>query len=326
MEKRYQVFISSTYADLKDERQKVIRTVMEMDCIPAGMELFPAADEEQFEFIKSVIDDCDYYLIIIGGRYGSETIEGISYTEKEYDYAIERDIKVIGLLHEKPDEIPIGKSEKNAEKRKKLETFRNKVKENRLIKFWNKAEDLPGLVALGLAKTIKLFPAVGWVRANQVSNIELFNEVTLLRKENTKLKRAVKPQVTVEENAISNIAGIDEEYTFNGYYYNNGRQNWSRKLSWKSLFGLVAPYLLRVPSASSVEDRMKRIFAEQIDVSWTSFYINENDVDTVAIQFKTLGLVTISRAETTKGSIALFWRLTARGEKLMTEIRTIRKK
>lgn len=47
MEKRYQVFVSSTYADLKEERQHVLQALMEMDCIPAGMELFPAADEEQ---------------------------------------------------------------------------------------------------------------------------------------------------------------------------------------------------------------------------------------------------------------------------------------
>ncbi len=69
MNKRYQVFVSSTFADLQDERSKVIQTLMEMDCIPAGMELFPAMDEEQFEFIKKIIDDCDYYLLIIGARY-----------------------------------------------------------------------------------------------------------------------------------------------------------------------------------------------------------------------------------------------------------------
>ena len=55
MDKRYQVFVSSTYADLKDERRAIIQTLIEMDCIPAGMELFPAADEERFQFIKSII-------------------------------------------------------------------------------------------------------------------------------------------------------------------------------------------------------------------------------------------------------------------------------
>lgn len=45
MDKRYQVFVSSTFTDLKEERKHVIQTLMEMDCIPAGMELFPAIDE-----------------------------------------------------------------------------------------------------------------------------------------------------------------------------------------------------------------------------------------------------------------------------------------
>ena len=64
MDRRYQVFVSSTFVDLRDERSRVIQTLMELDCIPAGMELFPAMDEEQFEFIKKIIDDCDYYLLI----------------------------------------------------------------------------------------------------------------------------------------------------------------------------------------------------------------------------------------------------------------------
>ncbi|MGV4033752.1 DUF4062 domain-containing protein [Citrobacter freundii] len=82
MDKRYQVFVSSTFTDLEEERKHVIQTLMEMDCIPAGMELFPAIDEGQWEFIKKVIDDCDYYLLIIGGRYGSVAEDGLSYTEK----------------------------------------------------------------------------------------------------------------------------------------------------------------------------------------------------------------------------------------------------
>lgn len=171
MEKRYQVFVSSTYADLKEERQHVTQALMEMDCIPAGMELFPATDEEQWEFIKRIIDDCDYYLLIIGGRYGSTTDEGISYTEKEYDYAVENGLKVIALLHKKPDEIPVGKSDTAPELREKLQAFRDKVSDNRLVKFWTSATELPSLVTLSLSKTIKMFPAIGWVRASAIKSI-----------------------------------------------------------------------------------------------------------------------------------------------------------
>ena len=151
MDKRYQIFVSSTYADLKEERQKVIQALMEMDCIPSGMELFPAADEEQFEFIKKVIDDCDYYLLIIGGRYGSVGADGLSYTEREYQYAIECGIKVIALLHESPDEISVSKSEINETLRERLRVFREQVKTGRLVKTWKLADQLPGLVALSLS-------------------------------------------------------------------------------------------------------------------------------------------------------------------------------
>ena len=110
MEKRYQVFISSTYTDLKDERERVTQAIMGLNCIPAGMELFPAVDEEQFNFIKKVIDDCDYYILIIGGRYGSVSQNGLSYTEMEFDYAMEKGIKVMAFIHADPNAIPLGKS------------------------------------------------------------------------------------------------------------------------------------------------------------------------------------------------------------------------
>lgn len=136
MNKRYQVFVSSTYTDLQEERQQVMQALLQMDCLPAGMELFPATDEEQFEFIKTVINDCDYYILIIGGRYGSMTAEGISFTEKEYDYAVEIGLPVITFIHGNPDEIPAGKTELDPVARQRLDEFRERVSDGRLIKQW----------------------------------------------------------------------------------------------------------------------------------------------------------------------------------------------
>ena len=165
MDKRYQVFRQKpTFTDLIEERREVIQTLMQMDCIPAGMELFPAADEEQWAFIRKVIDDCDYYILIIGGRYGSTTAEGISFTEKEYGYAVSKGIHVIAFLHGQPDLIPVGKSDIEPAARRKLEEFREKASKGRLIKFWTSTAELPGLVALSLLKAIKAYPQPGWVR------------------------------------------------------------------------------------------------------------------------------------------------------------------
>lgn len=45
MDKRYQVFVSSTFEDLQEERREVMQALLSLNCIPTGMELFPAADE-----------------------------------------------------------------------------------------------------------------------------------------------------------------------------------------------------------------------------------------------------------------------------------------
>jgi hypothetical protein len=75
------VFVSSTYVDLKVERQTVIETVLALDCFPAGMEFFPSSEADQMMHIRKVIDDSDYYVLIVGGRYGSTDDSGL-YTPK----------------------------------------------------------------------------------------------------------------------------------------------------------------------------------------------------------------------------------------------------
>src|SRR5438046_2345964 len=115
MDTRYQVFVSSTYADLQDERQEVMQALLELDCIPAGMELFPAANEDQWTLIKKVIDDCDYYIVIVAGRYGSVASDGRGYTEMEYRYALEKGKPVIGFVHKDPGSLPANRCESTVE-------------------------------------------------------------------------------------------------------------------------------------------------------------------------------------------------------------------
>jgi hypothetical protein len=123
-DKRYQVFVSSTYVDLLEERAEVMQALLELDCMPAGMELFPAASEEQWNWIKKVIDESDYYMVIIGGRYGTVSdVTGMSYTEMEYRYALETGKPVIAFLHEDPLKIQSGKSETSAQAKKKIRTI-----------------------------------------------------------------------------------------------------------------------------------------------------------------------------------------------------------
>jgi len=326
MDKRYQVFVSSTYVDLKDERSQVIQTIMEMDCIPAGMEIFPALDEEQFNFIKRVIDDCDYYIVIIGGRYGSLSEDGLSYTEKEFDYACKKNIRIIALIHENPDKIPVSKSDIEPELRQKLENFRVKVTTGRLVKFWNKAEDLPGLVALSLQKTIKTYPATGWVRSNTVGNAEILSELNELRKENNKLKEEIDQIEKSDNNTISisenELAGLDDTFSFRA---GSASSSDEFKLTWGEIFYMISPYLMKHPVDSHVKKYLAIRILEKFGKSTLYPNLNEEDYNTMKIHLSSLKLINIKYSKSTSGGMGLFWSLTNKGSQTMKELRSIKK-
>lgn len=332
MDKRYQVFVSSTYADLKQERQRVIQALMEMDCIPAGMELFPAADDEQWAFIKRIIDDCDYYLIIIGGRYGSLTPEGISYTEKEFNYALERGLKIVALLHEEPDSIPVNKSDIDPVLRQKLKAFRDKVATNRLVKFWKTADELPGMVALSLSKTIKTYPAVGWVRASSVASEEMLIEINDLRKENVELSQKLANLQPDNGKEFEEIADFDSEFIVNGNrHYYRGRDYgytdtaWQVKLTWRKIFSLLAPYLMDCPTDKTVNSKLANVLADYAGVGDGTRTIEDQEYKTITIQLKAFGLVKVEYTKTVQGGMGLFWFLTPVGEQVMMKERIVKK-
>jgi hypothetical protein len=331
MDKRYQVFVSSTYIDLKDERQSVLQTLMEMDCIPAGMELFPAADEEQWEFIKKVIDDCDYYLLVVGGRYGSTAEDGLSYTEKEFDYAVSKGIKVIALLHEAPETLPRSKSEMSEELFGKLQSFREKVSDGRLVRFWKEPAQLPGEVALSLNKTIKMYPAVGWVRADSSASPELLSEINTLRKRNDTLVLQLE-ETKADQSLIPSeeLADWDSEIELKGTYQVYARsmhdqtQNhkWSKVVTWRQLFSDFSPFL-----ADKAFDRdVNKFIAEQFsDTDRNNIHISgliiENQIlYTIRIQFLALGLIVINNDEPQAQ-----WSLTDYGMQSMLKARVISK-
>ena len=333
MDKRYQVFISSTYTDLIEERQQVMQILLQMDCIPTGMELFPAADEEQFEFIKKIIDDCDYYILIIGGRYGSVTKEGISFTEKEFDYAVERGIHIISFVHGDPDSIPVGKSEMYPDVRAKLDAFRGKVCQNRLTKEWKAAAELPGLVSLSLLKAIKTNPAIGWVRANTVSNTELLEQINELRKRKDELSKELESSPKRIPFEIKDLARGDEEIilkgTYKRYYGSSSvRKDWVAKLSWNQIIYFLGPHLLMHLHEESVNSQLAKSVLKTKDIvaddSCFEYRVEDEIFQTVKVQLIAFGWINVQPLTTTVKSIALFWILTESGRTQMLRTRSIK--
>jgi len=327
MEKRYQVFVSSTYSDLEEERKKITHVLLTLDCFPSGMEIFPAIDEEQFEFIKRVIDDCDYYLLIVGGKYGSLTSDGISYTEKEYDYAKEKGLKIIAFLNKDPENLLKDKIETDPDQLEKLKTFRDKVASNKLVKYWEKSEDLPALVALSLPATMKQFPAIGWMRANIATNQDSLKEINELQKENSSLKQKIIELDNKPNYQIDNLAKLDEGFLIKGTCLGGRLGNtWKVKTTWSSIFGLISPYLLQSKSADAVKQHLEKDLFKNSGTIGNYPHIDDQTYNTITLQFKALGLIDVKSLSTVGGGVALFWILTKRGEELMMQTRTVSSK
>lgn len=176
--RKFSIFISSTYEDLKKERQALLGVALENNFIPVGMEQFHAAPTSQWNIITKMIDECDFYLLVIGGRYGSIDEEtGISYTEKEYNYAKTKGMPVLVLIKESS---AITESEKDTgddkyEKMKRLDEFRERVKNDRnTVDFFTDINSLKYVTSPTFRNAINYAgDDAGWVRYQDVINEEV---------------------------------------------------------------------------------------------------------------------------------------------------------
>lgn len=206
VERRFDVFVSSTYEDLIEERKEVTQAILECDCMPVGMEMFPASNLEQWNFIKKVIDKSDIYLVIIAGRYGSVNRDGagrkVSYTEMEFDYALEQGKPILAFLVDDIGKLQRDRTEADNDKMDLLTSFRAKVKTDRLVKFYKNKDDLKAKVMGSLNQMKKQINSGGWVRADEKNHSEvedltkkiqiLEEEKKALRTKNSELQGMVK--------------------------------------------------------------------------------------------------------------------------------------
>ena len=198
MEKKYTIFVSSTQNDLREERDAVAKAILELGHIPVGMEMFSAADEQQWQLIQRQIDQSDYYVVIIAHRYGS-LAGNISYTEREYDYATKQGVPVLGFIIKDNATWPVDRVDQDPIARQRLNAFKTKVK-NKMVSFWASADQLNTKVLTALSKQFVLTPRPGWTRAVDVPSSQVLAELSRLSKENADLRRrgAVDPEPEFE--------------------------------------------------------------------------------------------------------------------------------
>ncbi|NKI21450.1 DUF4062 domain-containing protein [Paenibacillus dendritiformis] len=182
MEKKLQVFVSSTYLDLIEERQKAVEGILRAGHIPAGMELFTAASKSQWNVIEEWIKESDILMLILGGKYGStESESGKSYTHLEYEFALKHNIPVFAvvlseqyLLNKKSKNINLDVFEREVAdpQIEKYKEFKKLVHTN-LIRNVNDINEIKGEVAFSLQsftnKDGTEYNFKGWIRGTEIN-------------------------------------------------------------------------------------------------------------------------------------------------------------
>ncbi len=200
MNKKLQVFVSSTNTDLIEERQTAVEAILDAGHIPAGMELFKAG-KSQMETIKKWIDESDVYMLILGGRYGSiEEKSGKSYTQLEYEYALSKNIPVFAVVLS--DSFLTQKITSHGLKNvteqiapDKYQAFKSLVM-SKIIREVDDCKDIKIVIHSTLNEFLNEYDLIGWVRNIYENDNAILakNNALLLQEKNTLIKKTNKLQ------------------------------------------------------------------------------------------------------------------------------------
>lgn len=325
LKRRYQVFVSSTYDDLKEERRHVMQALLQTKCIPTGMELFPAASEDKEDLIKRVIDDCDYYIVIVAGRYGSLGSSGKSYTEMEFDYAVSSGKSTIGFYHSDADSIPVARSEKTDAGRQRLAEFVEKVKKVRSCAGWTTPEGLGSAIKTAIINSIENDPKPGWVRATGLPSADAI----------ASLKNSIQrsdSKHTQKSNWASELFEISLKIGYRETDVSNEKNSvWKQlphklRLSWKEIFLCLGPRLtiqrprrtLNMYFEEQLAPLIEKEIPRQADKLVATFRCDVEDksferiMDTLVAQ-KLVKII---------GTRLASWQITAKGQQRLAELRS----
>lgn len=175
------------------------------------------------------------------------------------------------------------KSELDPALRDRLIAFKKKAMTSTVAKTWSDPKELPGMVAISLQRTTKVYPAVGRVPANQMVGSEILIELERLRRENQDLT----DRINQGEGHPDQLASLEGVVDLCGEFHDGSNwRNWEFKLTWGDLFALVGPYIVPRPDNSTLKAKFNEaVLAE---------YVSNGKLKDVASEFEMISFICFS--------------------------------
>jgi hypothetical protein len=329
---RYQVFLSSTYKDLRREREKITAALLRMNCFVAGMEVFPASSESAWDSVKKIIEQCDYYLVVTAGKYGSvDPASKRSFTEREYDHAIANGIPTLACVYDDLKTLTGEELEDDDEAKASLDRFREKLKKNHYVRRWSKGDDLAAYVTADMYNLFMSHPRPGWVRADPDRG-RTGEEISSLRGQVIELQSQL--EATKAAGAGGNLARGEDPYEVVCQYTEldpaTGRMTRLSGLAvmtWNDIFTSIGPLMYSEESEGKLQARLAAHARGFLGLGGglRPVSIDRASWNAIKVQLRALGYIEPSPRRHSVADPEKYWTLTKAGEGALQEIAAIRR-
>lgn len=271
LDKRYQVFISTSGADMQPERIILSQTLVGMGFFSWGLEQRTPLSTA---FARRQIDDCDYVVILLGSQYGEQSVSGVGYMHLEYIYAVTKQKPIIVFMHDDPASRDLSLHDATPQLREKFNEFRQLLqKEVDQVFTYRTARELEMAVRLNMSQMLERYPVTGWVRPQNTQ--ALHDEIDQLK---TKLaqaerdtgKREIDPFLSLPKVAMHDVFSF--EYRMHAYQDGNFKElKVNKNLSWAELLSILG--------STFIHPTPEEFFSKRINE-----YLNENGLDDARVE------------------------------------------
>lgn len=262
LDKRYQVFISTSGAEMQPERMVLAQTLVGMGFFSWGLEQRTPLSTA---FARRQIDDCDYVVVLLGSSYGEQSVSGVGYMHLEYIYAVTKQKPIIVFMHDEPAAREVALHDDKPELRDKFQEFR-KLLQNEVdqVFTYRSLRDLEMAVRFNLPQMLERYPVLGWVRPQNTQVLQdeidqLKNKLEQLETESG--KREVDPFLSLPKVSMHEFFSF--EYRMHAYQDGNFKElKIQKKMTWAQLLSVLGSTFVHPTPEEFFSKRMNEYLNE----------------------------------------------------------------
>lgn len=262
LDKRYQVFISTSGAEMQPERIILSQTLVGMGFFSWGLEQRTPLNTA---FARRQIDDCDYVVILLGSQYGEQSVSGVGYMHLEYIYAVTKQKPIIVFMHEDPASRDHSLHDAKPELQEKFKEFRQLLQQEADQVFcYRTLRDLEMAVRLNMPQMLERYPVSGWVRPQNTQ--ALHDEIDQLKAKVAQLERdggtrEVDPFLSLPKVSMHEVFSF--EYRMHAYQDGNFKElKVQKRLTWAQLLAILGSTFINPTPEEFFSKRMNEYLNE----------------------------------------------------------------